>query len=260
MDETPGLIGHETAAVAQAEPDIGKPLEHAAEHKRNARHGGLERKPDEIAHVVGLESFSRQDLAMRVHQDEGLERVRHRPHRLKRRIVEVAAVHVGPDLRAAQAERGHGSLELLGRLGRRLQRQRGEAHEPVGTAFRHRGDLVVLQRRAGGAQRRLHVVEEGLYGGAHELHRDAVAIHVGEAQVEIEDLARHRPLHHLAVDQHDDRAVLLGQLGRDARRFLAEQADRLLRQHVGVHVDGDARGHCIPDDLEVRLRERPYNA
>ena len=197
---------------------------------------------------------------MRVHQDEGLERVRHRPHRLERRIVEVAAVHVGPDLRAVQAERGHGALEFFGRLGRRLQRQRGEAHQPVGTAFRDPRDLVVLQRRTGDAQLRLHVVEEGLHGGADELHRDAMAVHVGEAQVEIEDLARHRPLHHLAVDQHDDRAILLGQLGRDARRFLAQQANRLFGEHMGVHVDGDARGHCSPDDLEGRLRERSYNA
>ena len=108
------------------------------------------------------------------------------------------------------------------------------------------GDLVVLQRRAGGAERGLLVVEEGLHGGADRLHVDAVPVHVGEPQIEVEDFARHRPLHHLAGDLHDGRAVALGdQLRRHPRRFLAEQPDRLLRQHVGVHVDGGGAGHGL---------------
>ncbi len=85
-------------------------------------------------------------------------------------------------------------------------------------ALDHGGDLVVLQRRAGGAERGLLVVEEGLHGGADRLHVDAVPVHVGEPQIEVEDFARHRPLHHLAGDLHDDRAVGLGSISFGATR------------------------------------------
>ena len=124
---------------------------------------------------------------MRVHEDERLQLVRRRPDRIKRRIVEVAAVDVGADLRAAQTEPAHGARELVGGALRMLQRQGREPHEALGMAIDDGGDLVVLQRRAGGAERGLLVVEEGVHGGAHRLHVDAVPVHVGEAQVEIPD-------------------------------------------------------------------------
>ena len=245
MHEAAGLIRHEAAAVAQAERDLRIALDHAAEHQRRARHRGLERQADEVAHVVGLEPLARQDLAVRMDEDECAQLVCRRPHRLERRIVEVAAVDVRADLRAAQAELAHHAAKLVGGLLRLLQRQGRKPYEAVGMARHHGGDLVVLQHRAGDAERGLLVVEEGMHRGADRLHVDAVPVHVGKPQVEVEALARHRPLHHLAVDLHDGRAVAVDdQLRRHPRRFLAEPPDRLLRQHVGVHVDGGGAIHC----------------
>jgi hypothetical protein len=161
--------------------------------------------------------------------------------------------HVGADLGAAQPEQRHGAPELVRRPRRVLHRQRGEAHEAVRLAAHDRGEFVVLQRRANGAKRRLLAVEERLHRRAHELHGDAVAIHVAQPEVEIEDLARHRPLHDLAGDLHDHAPVLVDQLRRDARRFLGKTPDRLLGQHVGVHVDRDWGVHGSFDRLAVQI-------
>ena len=181
---------------------------------------------------------------MRVDENEGAQLVRRRPHRLECGIVEVLAVDVRADLGAAQTEHPHGAGELVRRSLRILQRQRGEPHEAIGIAVDHGGNLVVLQGRAGGAERRLLVVEEGVHGGADRLHRDAVVVHVGQAQIQVPTFPRHRPLHHLAPNLHDGRAVgLRDQLRRHPRRFLAEPPDRLLRQHMGVDVDGAAACH-----------------
>ena len=72
-----------------------------------------------------------------------------RPDRIERGIVEVAAVDVRADLGAAQLERPHGALELVGGRLRVLQRQRGKPDEAIGVARDHGGEAVVLQRRAG---------------------------------------------------------------------------------------------------------------
>jgi len=105
------------------------------------------------------------------------------------------------------------------------------------------GDLVVLQGRTRGAKRGLLAVEEGLNRGAYELHGHGVAIHIGEPQIEIMDLARHRPLHDLAGDLHGRDPVHFPQLRCDPRRFPPEQPDGFRREHVGVYVNGEARAH-----------------
>ncbi len=136
-------------------------------------------------------------------------------------------------------------LELVGGRLRVLQRQRGKPDEAIRVARDHGGEAVVLQRRAGQAERALLVIEERLHRGADRLHVDAVPVHVGEPQIEVPALARHRALHHLAGDLHDGGAVtLLDELRRHPRRFAAEPPHRLLRQHVGVDVDGD-RAHAL---------------
>ncbi len=104
MHEAAGLIGQKAAAVAQAERDPGIALDHAPEYERRARHRGLERQADEVAHVVGAEPIPRHDLAVRMHEDKGAQGIGHRPYRLERGIVEVPAVDVAADLRAAQSE------------------------------------------------------------------------------------------------------------------------------------------------------------
>jgi hypothetical protein len=178
-------------------------------------------------------------------QDEGAQLVGRRPDRIERGIVEVAAVYVRADLCATQPERPHRAAELGGRRLRVLQRQGGEPEEAIRVTRHHGCEAVVLQRRAGQAERALLVVEERLHRGADRLHVDAVAVHVDEPQIEVPALARHRALHHLAGNLHDRRAVvLLDELRRDPRRLAGEPPHRLLRQHMGVDVDGD-RAHPL---------------
>jgi hypothetical protein len=106
------------------------------------------------------------------------------------------------------------------------------------------GDLVVLQDGAGQAERRLGVIEEGVHRGADRLHVDPMLVHLGKPQVEVPALPRHRPLHHLARDLHNGRAVRLRhELRRNPRRLLAQPANGFLRQDVGVDVDSGAAGH-----------------
>jgi hypothetical protein len=149
---------------------------------------------------------------------------------------------VRANLRTAKSQLRHGAAQFIRCLLRILHRQRRQAHEPLGMALHHRRMLLVLKRRAGGCERRLLIVEEGVHRGADELHVDAVPVHIGEPEIVVPDFLGHRLLHNLPGDLHVDGAVgLRDQLWRDARRLLAQKPDRLLRQHMSVDVD--RRGH-----------------
>jgi hypothetical protein len=165
------------------------------------------------------------------------------PHRLERRIVEVASVHVRSDLRAAQSKRCHGAVELVGGAARILQRQGGQSQEAVAVTIDDGGNLAVLHGRAGRRERRLLMVEEGVNRGGEELHGHAMPVHVAQPEIEIEGGARHPVLHDLAVDFHDGAPAGADQLRRHAGRFASQPPDRRLGQDVGVHVDGDAWAH-----------------
>jgi hypothetical protein len=190
-------------------------------------------------------------------QEKGMKLVGNGPHRFERRVVKVSSVHVRADLCPAQSKRRHRTLELVGGARRVLQRQRRQTHEAAGVTVDDPRDLIVLQRRAGATERGLLVVEEGVNGGGDELRGDAVLIHVAQPEIEIVDLRRHRPLHHLAGDLHDGDPVVMGQLRRDAQRFLAQEPDGLLGQHMGMHVDGDRRAHLTSTIVSQSNDRRP---
>ena len=154
-------------------------------------------------------------------------------------IVEIAAVDVGADHGAAQAELGHGPAQFGRGLLRRLQRHAAEADETVGLSFDDAGDLFILDCGAREPERRLAVVEESEHRRRQHLHVDAVGVHVAQAHAEIPDFRGHRVLHHAAVDLENDlrRADAL-EHRRDLRRFLGDEAHRLLGEDVGVRIDG----------------------
>ena len=53
VQEAPGLIGHEAAAVGEADLERRMALQHAAEHQARGGDGGIERIADQIVEVIG---------------------------------------------------------------------------------------------------------------------------------------------------------------------------------------------------------------
>ena len=227
--EAAGLVGHEAAAVRQADFQLPMPLQDAAEHQAGGGNRGVERQPDEILHVVGRQPLA-GDAAMRMDEDERAELFRRRPERFERGIVEIAAVDVGADHGATQAEFGHGPAQLDRGLIRRLQRHAAEADETVGLSFDHTGNLFVLDHGTREPERRLAVVEESEHRRRQHLHVDAVGVHVAQPQAEVPDFRGHRVLHHAAVDLENDlrRADAL-EHWRNLRRFLGDAGASPLR-------------------------------
>ncbi len=148
MLEAAGLVRHEAAAVRKADFKRRVALQHAAEHQTSAGNRGLERQSHEISHVIGAQAFGAR-AGRRMHKDEGAEPFRFGPERVERAIVEIAAVDMGADHGAAQAELRHCALELIGRRLRRLQRHGAEAEKASGMAAHDRRDLLVLEGCAG---------------------------------------------------------------------------------------------------------------
>ena len=120
-----------------------------------------------------------------------------------------------------------------------LQRQRGDAHEPVGMGsdvFRH---LVVLDRGERGAERGLLIVEIGLRRGRQHVHVDAGRIHVLQAARDIEAAGRERAVH----DAGDIERGTLAVIGRDGHLDpgLGEQRGGFLGQNMAYGYRSYAR-------------------
>ena len=114
-----GLVRHEAAAMRQADFQSRVALQHAAEHQTRGRDRRIERKPDEVLHVIRAKPLT-EDTAMRMDKQEGTQVFRCRPERREHGVVEIAAVDVCADHGAAQAKLCHRTAQLVGRLLRRL--------------------------------------------------------------------------------------------------------------------------------------------
>ncbi len=174
---------------------LGIALDHAAEHQAGRRDGGVERIADQVVEVIVLHPLDAGDV-VRMHHAEGVVLVRHLPHRLELRLVEVLAVDVGADLHALQAELGDGALQLVGGGLRRLHRQGGDAVEAPRIIADVLGDLVVLHDAGRGGQPGVLVVEEGLRRVRQHLHVDVGRLHVLEPLLDVEAAERQRPVRH----------------------------------------------------------------
>ena len=82
----------------------------------------------------------------------GLDRLLRAPGPFEGGVVEILALHVRADHGAAQAEGADCAPQLVDRALRCLHRQGRDAEEALGMRPRELGDLVVLQRRAGGRE------------------------------------------------------------------------------------------------------------
>ena len=191
----PGLIRREAAAMHHVEADVGKALDHAAEHETGRRNGGVERIADQVVEVIVLHPIDAGDV-IRMHHAERVVLVRHLPHRLELRLVEVLAVDVGADLHALQPELGNGALQLIGGGLRRLHRQGSDAVEAPRIIADVLGDLVVLHDAGRGGQPGVLIVEEGLRRVGQHLHVDVGGFHVLQPLLDVEAAERQRPVRH----------------------------------------------------------------
>ena len=151
-------------------------------------------------------------------------------------IGQVLAVDIGADLNAAKIKLLHAAPKLDDREFRRLQRDRAEADQPLGTARNDLGDVVVDRARGVPADigRREIIVLRGRR--RDRLHIDAEPVHVGEALVgPVQPLADARHLR--AVDFACRRAGHRKRAGRRRHTGGANDGFRRWRGEVAVDVD-----------------------
>jgi hypothetical protein len=114
--------------------------------------------------------------------DRHPERLRAFQDRREELVVEVAAAAVAVDVGALEAELADRSLQLLGRLFRRLDRQGGKAGEALGMLLHRLGEEVVGLARDGDRLRGVRLLDPRRVQREH-LHVDVGGIHFRDALV-----------------------------------------------------------------------------
>ena len=98
---------------------------------------------------------------------------------------EIDAPDIGAELDAAEAELLDRAVEFGNGHAGILQRHRAHAHQPVGMLATMAGDMVVDHAATVARHFRRRRIDEVTWIGRDHLHVDAVAVHVGEAGVEV---------------------------------------------------------------------------
>ena len=157
--EATQLIGHEAAAMDEAERDVREPLHDAAEHERCSGDRRLERVSDQVLEEIGFEPFAGRD-PVRMDKHESVELVRDSPDFIERRIVEIAPVDIRTDMQSAKAALRHRAPEFNGGLCGRLHGDGGEPEKAVRIGGHERADRIVLHDRYVVRQLGIRLVEK----------------------------------------------------------------------------------------------------
>jgi hypothetical protein len=139
--EPPELIRHEAPGVHEHHLEAGPAVERARVHETRRCNAGVEGVADGVRQVVLLEAGLGPDVIGMEHEWDA-ELVGRREHGLQLGCVKREGAAVRPDLSAEKTELAHRAPELARCRFRRLQRQSGEAEEPV-TAGNELGERVV---------------------------------------------------------------------------------------------------------------------
>ena len=107
-------------------------------------------------------------------------------------------------------------------------------------------DLVVLDRRARDADRRLLAVEPSLRCHRKQMHIDLGRVHVLEPPLDVMAAARKRPVRHAGDLADRVIGIIRRHLQAETWDFLLHELDGGVGQHVGVDVDG--LGHRFSAD------------
>ena len=123
--------------------------------------------------------------AERVQEDHHVELLDARKEFFEAGAGEIDTPDIGAEFDAAEPELLDRAVELGNGHAGILQRHRAHAHQPVGMFGDQAGDVVVDHVAAVARHLRRRRIDEMAGIGRDHLHVDAVAVHVGEAGVEI---------------------------------------------------------------------------
>ena len=236
---------------------FGKALEIAVEHQLPDAQRGIQGMSDRVREIMILHAAD-QAGAERMQEDHHVELLDARKEFFQAGAGEVDAPDIGAEFDAAEAELLDGAVELGDGHAGILQRHRAHAHQPVGVFGDHVGDMVVDHVAAVARHFRRRRIDEVAGIGRDHLHVDAVAVHVGEAGVEIGQFWK--------VDLAALRLNAFGQrvdMGVGVRRFAAAgnagglQHHRIRLGHHAVAMDVDgAPGLGLAANVTARCRDR----
>src|SRR6202022_4233425 len=138
-------------AVRECDAELREPIEHAAEDHRTDRQRCLGRHADEPRQPIIRHALLAEHVP-RMNEDRRAELLRRAPNWLKRRIVQIygvdatrvrVCIDMRTDLRPAQTQFTHASLQLARRQIRILQRYRSQTRESFRMTANNFGDVIV---------------------------------------------------------------------------------------------------------------------
>ena len=214
-------------------------VEGAAEDQVRERQRGLGRLAEGVAEEMRAEPGA-EAAPPRVDEDHRAEVGGGRPNRVELRVGELAAVDVGGDADALEAELADGALEFADGDGRVLERKGAETVQPAPALRAVRGDGLVDHGREFDRQLRLGPVPVHRHR-AHELDVHADRVQVGQPPVHVGELRPDAP----------DLRLVGGDAGLGEGGPLGRRVGGLARLAVGERV-------CLGDEqVPVRVDDRP---
>ena len=157
-------------------------LEHAAEHQMVQRQRGVEWIADYVVEVMITHSLG-IGKAQRVHENHRFQLVGFGEEFFQTQawVGEVEAIYIGVDFDSAQTEFFYCVLEFLYRQFGVLQRDRTQAHEPIGMSCHHIRDAFVYLAREFCAHAWFGEIKVVVGSRRDDLYVDAHSIHVAQA-------------------------------------------------------------------------------
>ncbi len=227
------VAGQVAAAVGDAELQARVGVQHSAEDQVTDSDGRFQRVADQVVEIVLRQALAVGE-AQRVHEDEDAQLFGRREEWAVLRIGQLAAVDVGRDLDAPEAELAGQATQLPDRQFRRLQRYRPHADQPLGMAGDRLGHAVVDHARGLETQLGLGPIVVLAGGGGDRLDVDASGVHVGDMLVDRRQLLAHLgellPVHLIGGGRREA-------VDRDRRRILVGTHHRVGRRDGQVAVD-----------------------
>jgi hypothetical protein len=221
--------------MRQVDVQVGVAVEHAAEDQVARGDRGVERIAEQIGEIEALHALATDGL-QRMQEHRQAELLDPREDRLEGRIVEIAVVDVGAHVDAAHARQLAHPVELVdGTL--RVEHRQGRKHdETIRMRFVGFDGRIVPSFRQSMRQVGVGPVQHRR-GQRERVHADALAIHVGEALLDVGEFfgqrpgrARRRLDHEGVVGRHD--------LEFEARSLAGDEIEIGLREIMRVCVDG----------------------
>ena len=228
------------AAMRDADLQFGEPFEVAVEDQLPDAQRGIQRMSDGVREIMVAHPAD-QAGAERMQENQNAEFLDAREEFFQARARQVDAPDIGAQLDPAKSQLADGAVQFGDRHAGVLQRHRTHAHQPVRMPCDEISDMIVDHMAAIARHFRRRRIDEVTGVGRDHLHVDAVAVHVGEAGIEIGQF-RKVDLAALRLDAPGeivDMGIGIGCLAASGNAGRLQHHGIGLRHHaVAVDVDG----------------------